>query len=212
MEPSECMLRVYSTALGVLFVFLLTSALSAQAQPDPMPIGSSMPSATLQQAGGGTIQLPNAAGETGTVVIFWSNQCPWVDRYEDRVTDLVNQFQDQGIRFLLVNSNDASAFPQESLEVVRERASDRGYAATYVRDANATLARAVGATRTPHVFVFDENETLVYTGTIDDSPSGPGGVSNRYLANALQAVTAGEEVPTPQTKAFGCTIKFPGSQ
>lgn len=202
------MSRILSTGVGVLFL-LLAGMMPANAQPEPMPIGSSMPTASLQQVDGGTVQLPGAAGESGTTIIFWSNQCPWVERYQDRVVALINQFQPQGVRFLLVNANDASAFPQESLRAMQDVSAN--YPAPYVRDAGAALARALGATRTPHAFVFDADETLVYTGTIDDSPSGPGGVTATYLADALAAITGGGEVPTPQTKAFGCTIKFPNS-
>lgn len=179
----------------------------AAAQPETMSPGAAMPAATLQGVDGQTVQLRNAAGEVGTVLIFWSNQCPWVDRYEGRVRDLVSRFQGEGIRFILVNANDASAFPQESLEVSREEAQN--YEATYVRDEGASLARALGASRTPHVFVFDADQTLVYTGTIDNSPSDANGATETYLADALSALAGGGTVPEAQTKAFGCTIKFP---
>jgi len=188
---------------------LLIGTTPAFAQPEPLPIGSSMPSATLQQTDGTSLQLPSAAGEAGTAILFWSNQCPWVERYEERVVALIDRFQQQGVRFLLVNANDASAFPQESMETMQERASR--YPASYVRDDSAQLAQALGATRTPHAFVFDADATLVYTGTIDDSPSGTAGVTTTYLADALSAIVGGGEVPTPQTKAFGCTIKLPNS-
>jgi hypothetical protein len=201
------MSRLYSTNCPwVVLLLLLLVAAPASAQPEPMPLGSSMPTATLQRVDGTTVQLNNVTGQTGT--LFWSNQCPWVDRYEDRVTEIVQRFQPQSIQFMLVNSNDASAFPQESLQASRERADARGYQAMYVRDEGSALARSLGATRTPHVFVFDADQTLVYTGTIDDSPSGPEGVTKSYLADALEALASGGEVPVPQTKAFGCTIKF----
>jgi len=178
------------------------------AQPEEMPLGSEMPSATLQRVDGTSIQLQRVVGKTGTVLIFWSNQCPWVDRYEDRVQQLVNRFQSQGFQFILVNSNDATAFPQESLEASRQRASQSGYKAVYARDPGSTLARALGASRTPHVFVFDVDRTLVYVGTIDDSPSDPGNVTKTYLADALTALGEGQEISVPKTKAFGCTIKL----
>lgn len=202
------MARFASYRLWVTLPLLLLIATPAAAQMEPMPLGSSMPSATLQRVNGTTVQLSTVAGETGTVLLFWSNQCPWVDRYEDRVMDLVERFQPQSTQFVLVNANDASAFPQESLEASRERSNNRGYQAMYVRDNGSSLARALGATRAPHAFVFDADRTLVYTGTIDDSPSGPEGVTKTYLADVLEALTSGGEVPVPRTKAFGCTIKF----
>lgn len=182
-------------------VLLALWAVPSAAQPETMP------SATLERVDGSSVQLRNIAGENGTVLVFWSNQCPWVDRYEERVQTLVERFQGQGVRFILVNANDASSFPQESLAASRERA-DR-YDATYVRDNEASLARELDASRTPHVFVYDASRTLVYTGAIDDSPSDPSNVSETYLADALTALINGEEVPVAQTKAFGCTIKFP---
>lgn len=190
---------------GFLFgLALLLGAVSPSvAQPDTMP------ATTLERVDGTTVQLANAAGAAGTVVIFWSNQCPWVDRYDGRVQDLIDRFQGEGIAFVLVNANDATAFPQESMDVSREQA-DR-YDATYVRDDDASLARVLGASRTPHVFVYDADRTLVYTGAIDDSPSDAGSVSETYLADALAALTGGGAVPVAQTEAFGCTIKFPNS-
>lgn len=192
----------WGRALLTLVMLALWTVPSA-AQPETMP------AATLERVDGTTIQLSEAAGEAGTVIIFWSNQCPWIDRYENRVQQLVGRFQDQGVAFLLVNANDPSAFPQESLEASNDRAS--GYDATYARDDDASLARELDASRTPHVFVFDDDRALVYTGAIDDSPSDPDNVSETYLADVVEALIEGEEVPTSETNAFGCTIKFPDS-
>lgn len=214
MLPSPIILVVMNP-IGVPFRWMLALALwiglgaPAQAQPEPAPIGSALPEATVERVDGTALQLAEATGSAGTVLIFWSNQCPWVDRYEGRVRALAEQFQPQGVAFILVNANDASAFPQESLQASRERAREQGYLSTYVRDRGATLARALGATRTPHVFVFDDNDGLIYTGTIDDSPSGSEGVTTSYLADALGAMVQGGEPPVARTKAFGCTIKFP---
>lgn len=191
-----------SQGLSALVLAMLW-AVPSVAQPQTMP------SASLQRVDGTTVRLQDVAGANGTVLIFWSNQCPWVDRYERRVQRLVDRFQQQGIQFILVNANDASAFPQESLAASREHAERNNYDATYVRDRGASLARTLGATRTPHVFVFDADRSLVYTGSIDDSPSGAGDVENAYLENVLTALVNGSEVPVSSTKAFGCTIKFP---
>lgn len=163
-----------------------------------------MPDQTLPRAGGGQGSLADLAGSTGTVVLFWSNQCPWVDKYEDRVLALYDQYSGQGISFVLVNSNDPSAFPRESAQA----SAERGYTMPYLMDARSALARAFGASRAPHVFVFDADRSLVYVGTIDDSPGDPGNVQNTYLADALGALVGGGQIPVAKTKAFGCTIKF----
>ena len=64
----------------------------------------------------------------------------------------------------------------------------------YVVDATSDVARAFGATRTPEAFLFDAEGKLVYHGTIDDNAQEPAKVTQRYLDDALQAVSSGKEV------------------
>lgn len=179
---------------------------------EEIPLGSPMPmpDASMTDVRGGQATLDQLSGERGTAVVFWSNQCPWVDRYSDRLVDLSSEYSDAGISFVLVNSNDTEAFPRESAEASREHLQDAGFPSSvaYLSDPSSALAKAFGAERTPHVFVFDENDVLVYVGTIDDSPGDPANVGARYLRSALDATSAGNDVDVTQTKAFGCTIKF----
>jgi thiol-disulfide isomerase/thioredoxin len=193
--------------LGLVLGLALTGAALAQpvaAQPAPAPLGTALPGdvSLTRVADGQSAPLRTLTGATATVVVFWSNQCLWVDKYTDRLAALAGDVE--GAAFVLVNANDAASFPKENLEASREAAPGFG---TYVRDDGATLAQRLGATRTPHVFVFDGGGTLVYTGTIDDSPGDPDNVSQTYLRDALAALAAGEEVPVGQTKAFGCMLK-----
>ncbi len=197
--------------LGMLMLLGSSVAAPIFAQPQEVPLGTEMPTLDqpLTQIDGSSVSLDALTGSTATVILFWSNQCPWVRKYESRVDALVNEFADQDVRFVRVNSNDPSAFPQESLEASREHASEQGYQAPYVRDPNAALAQALGASRTPQVFVFDSTQTLVYTGTIDDSPASGDQVTTSYLRNALTALVQNAQIEVSQTKAFGCTIKYP---
>ena len=198
--------------LSLLIVFALCLSLprTGTAQGQELPLGSDMPSvsASFTTTDGKSVSLPSLMGETATVIVFWSNQCPWVDRYEERVMELASAVQEQGVSFVLVNSNDATAYPQESEEANAERAAANDYSVTYIRDNDAALTRALGASRAPHVFLFDDTSTLVYAGTIDDSPASADNVENAYLRDAIEAVIAGEDVPVAHTKAFGCTLKL----
>lgn len=190
---------------GLAALLLAVGPLSAQAQG--LSLGSPLPSASgLQDVQGGAAELASLAGSNGTVVIFWSNACPWVEQYEERILRLAQQYQEQGVRFVLINSNNASAFPGESLAESKKRAA--GYdGVTYLRDEGGAAAEAFGAARTPHVFVFDSGRSLVYAGAVDDSPGDAQNVQKTYLADALSAITDGGDVPVAQTNAFGCIIK-----
>ncbi len=197
-------MRIFSYIARTLVISaaLLFAALPA-AQAQELPLGSKLPSVSV-----GGQSLPGLAGSQGTVVVFWSNQCLWTGKYADRVKSLAKEFSGQGFNFVLVNANDASAFPQESAEEVQSAASKYPQM-TYFKDASAAAAQAFGAVRTPHVYVFDGNESLVYAGAVDDSPSDPSNVQEPYLENALQALAGGQDVSVAQTKAFGCQLNPP---
>lgn len=191
-----------------LLTVLLLSPLMARAQSGEVSLGISLPLAdrAMPSSNGSTQTLGDLVGSNGLVLIFWSNNCPWVDKYEDRIRDLSSRFS-SGFGFVLVNSNDPVAFPDESIEGIRKRASSSNYGVPYVLDEGSSLANALGATRTPHVFVFDGSNSLVYTGTIDDSPGDPGNVTESFLEDVLTAVAGGSKAPVSRTTSFGCRIK-----
>jgi len=200
--------RLLSLLATLLFAGLFISP-TAQAQEE-LPLGSSMPEAShpLITTDGSEQTLASVRGAGGTLVIFWSNQCPWVDRYEDRVLGLQERAQADDIALVFINSNNASAFPDESREANRDRARAEGYSMPYLKDSEGVVARAFGASRTPHVFLFDAEGSLVYRGAIDDSPGDPESVQENYLLEAVEAVASGDTPATSSTRAFGCTIKL----
>lgn len=185
-----------TTVLGSLFVAPVWAQLPLADRPMPSVDGQ-------------TVTLAQLRGSRGLVIVFWSNRCPWVDRYETRLKELVERYEAQGIAFVLVNSNDPEAFPQESIEASRQQAQRKRYPMPYLKDEGAALARALDASRTPEVFVFDARNRLVYRGAIDDSPGDAANVQQVYLQTALQALLQGQVPETAETGAFGCLIRFP---
>ncbi len=197
----------YSLLLAGALLLALSAPL-ATAQEQELPLASPLPmqDATVQLVGGTTATIGSLAGAKGTVFLFWSNQCTWIDKYTDRVLALYKAYSGQGVNFVLVNANDASAFPQEAASVGQAK----NYPMPYVIDAGSQFARTLGASRTPHAYVFSADKTLRYVGTIDNSPGDPANVQKTYLEDALKTLTQGGDIAEPKTKAFGCTIKFQG--
>lgn len=200
------------TALPRIFPTLaLTVALAAPAfaQGDALEIGARLPLVDRAMPGvSGATSFGQAMGDRGLAVIFWCNTCPWVKKYEGRVVALAREYEAAGFGFIAVNSNDPVGYPDDNVEAMRRQANDGGYPFPYVADEGSEAARAFGATRTPQVFLFDASGTLVYEGTVDDSPSDPAEVEEHYFRDALNQVVAGEPVAVQKTRAFGCTIKF----
>lgn len=197
------------TVATLVFALMATYALPANGQ-DEIALGSQLPMAdrSMSSSTGESLRLADLSGSAGLVLVFWSNECPWVDKYEDRMSALISRFQGAGYGFALINANDPIAFPVEGPAGSRERSQSRRYAIPYLLDDGSALAKALGATRTPHVYVFGADRSLVYSGAFDDSPGDPGNVTESYVADVLQAGAQGTRAGIPRTTAFGCRIKF----
>ena len=202
-------LRTLCRLAPLVLVAVLLRPVAAQ-DGEPLEIGAALPLAdvTLESATGAATSLAAEAGGEGLAVIFWSNTCPWVAKYEDRVLALAEEYVPAGIGIVLVNSNDPADNADEGFDAIRQHATDAGYAIPYLVDEGSRLAQAFGATRTPQVFLFDTTDRLVYEGTVDDSPSDAAQVEEEYFSDAMDQLIAGATIAVQKTKAFGCTIKF----
>ena len=175
-----------------------------------LEIGSTMPLKDLQLAdiSGKNITLANAKGDAGTLVVFSCNTCPWVIHWEDRYVSLANTYAQKGIGMIAVNSNAARFGGEDSLEEMLEHAKNNGYNFPYAQDPESELASAFGATKTPHIYLFNGDDKLVYRGAIDDNAKNAKKVDEPFLANAIDALLAGNPINPQTTKALGCSIKF----
>jgi len=175
-----------------------------------LEIGSAMPLMDHQLANisGNTMTLADAKGDAGTLVVFSCNTCPWVIRWEDRYVSLANTYAPKGIGMIAVNSNAARFGSEDSLEEMVEHAKNNGYNFPYAQDPESELASAFGATKTPHIYLFNGDDKLVYRGAIDDNAKNAKKVDEPFLANAIDALLAGNPINPQTTKALGCSIKF----
>jgi hypothetical protein len=194
--------------LAALIVTAFTAAPGADKQP-PLPIGSTLPTANvpLTATDGAVHTLAQVAGEGGLLVIFGANTCPFVLAWQDRFAPIAARAAAQGIGTIVVNSNEAFRNDDDSPAAMRAHVRTHGYTVPYVMDNGVQVADAFGATRTPEVFLFDGNRTLVYRGSIDDNARNAADVTQPFLLDAIAALSDGD-APDPQvTRSIGCSIK-----
>jgi AhpC/TSA family len=87
--------------------------------------------------------------------------------------------------------------------------TERKIEAPYIAlDATGALGRQFGAFATPSAAIIDASGKFAYLGAIDDSPWGDGTAGNNYVKAALADLQTGKPVTTPQTRAYGCGIKY----
>ncbi len=142
------------------------------------------------------------------VVIVSCNHCPYVIAYEPRMVAIANEYMAKGVGFLAVNANDATRYPDDGMQPMKNRAKERGFPFPYVRDDSQAFVRALGARFTPEVYVFDAERKLRYHGRIDDNHRDLSRVTSHDLRNALDALLTDKDPPVTETTAFGCSVKW----
>jgi peroxiredoxin len=181
---------------------ILSVALPAQAGESPL--GRHVANFQLPDVAGTQRALDDYRDSKLIVLAFLGTECPLAKLYGPRLAKLAEEYEPQGVTFIGVNAN-----LQDSNEEIAAYAQTHAIQFPMLRDSGNTLADAVGAERTPEVFVLDAERKIRYRGRIDDQ-YGVGFVRGEPLRNdlklALDELLAGKEVSTPTTDAVGCHI------
>jgi peroxiredoxin len=171
-----------------------------------LPIGSPGPGFEgLLGTDGQRHGLSSFADRQAIVLIFSSNRCPTAKAYGERMNALQRDFGPRGVQLLAINSNDPGLYPSESYPGMVERAEADSYVFPYLVDEGQRLAKSYGAACTFHVFVLDRERRLRYEGRFDDSRIAEN-VTSHDLRSALEDLLAGQQVRTPMTQPFGCSL------
>ena len=170
-------------------------------------LGAEAPQFDLPGVDGQSHSLDSYADANVLVLVQSCNHCPYVQAWEDRLSAIASDYADRGVRVVAVNSNDAVSHPEDSFEEMQKRSREQGFTFEYLYDEPQAVAQALGAERTPEVFVYDRDRQLRYHGAIDDNRDETG-VSQQYLRDALDALLAGSDPAVAETPAVGCTVKW----
>jgi peroxiredoxin len=172
-----------------------------------LTLGDSLPSFALPATDGETYDT-TMIKDPVLAVIFTCNHCPYAQAYEQRLKEMGDAFSDTGVQFVLINSNDAANYPEDSFENMKKKHKEAGYAFPYCFDEDQSVAKAYGALCTPHCFVFDADRKLKYKGRIDGNWEHPDEVTEHNLHDAITALLKGEEPLIHEANAIGCSIKW----
>jgi peroxiredoxin len=163
---------------------------------------------------GGVRSLGDYSDAEALVVVFMCNHCPYVKHVEEALLETARAYQDEGVQFLGICSNDPERYPDDSFERMTERAREKNYPFPYLHDESQDVARAYKATCTPDFFVFDADRKLAYRGRFDDTRPNQGQeATGRDLKQALDELLREGEVHLEQKPSMGCNIKWkPGKE
>lgn len=197
---------------------LTLSVISALAIAAPatakIATGTNVGDMTVTDSNGVVHNLSDFAGKK--VVLEWTNHgCPYVKKHY--VTGNMQKTQklataDDDTVWLSIISSAPGKQGYVSGTQANELTMSRDAAPTaVVLDPSGEAGRKFSAKTTPHMFIIDEAQTLVYQGAIDDNrsarPAAVNGAKN-YVTAALDDLNSGAKVAESDTAPYGCSIKY----
>ena len=183
---------------------------STEKKPFTLALGDTAPAFRLQATDGKLHRNSDFKDAKVLVVFFTCNHCPYVTGSDEGTRKTAERFEFQGVRFVGINSNSVNTYAEDSFLHMVERMQQHKFPWVYLHDEKQDVARAYGALRTPHFFVFDALRKLVYTGRGVDYPREAAKVKVNDLANAIEETLAGRPVRVPKTNPIGCNVKWDG--
>ena len=175
-----------------------------------LQIGESAPDFRLPATDGKTYALADFASDLVLVIFFTCNHCPYVTGSDEATRKTVEKFTPRGVRFVGINSNSKNTYAEDDFPHMVERMRAEKFPWIYLHDATQEVARAYGALRTPHFYVFDKDRKLIYTGRAVDNPRRAEDSKVHDLDRALEEHLAGNAVTVALTNPIGCNVKWEG--
>ena len=175
--------------------------------------GSSVADMTVVDSTGTTHNLSDFEGQR--IVLEWTNEgCPYVKKHyrTDNMQDLQREATEDGAVWLsVISSAPGKQGHKDNVQVANWKAKHDVASTAVILDEDGTMGRAFAARTTPHMYIIDEDQTLVYQGAIDDNrssnPDTVDGATN-YVREALADLDAGRPVAVTDTQPYGCSVKY----
>lgn len=175
-----------------------------------LPLGTVAPDFNLPDTISGNLYtLKDLASPKGTVIMFICNHCPFVRHVRSKIISLAKVYQEKGVSFIAIGSNDATTYPDDAPEKMGCIGKELDFTFPYLYDETQEVAKSYQAACTPDFYVFDGDLKCVYRGQLDDSrPGNDIPVTGADLRSAIDSLLNGTPVDQNQKPSIGCNIKW----
>ena len=175
-----------------------------------LQLNDKAPDFNLPATDGKTYSLSNFNDADVLVVFFTCNHCPYVIGSDEVTRATADKYSSRGVRFVGINSNSRNTYPEDDFPHMVARMKQHNFPWVYLYDEAQEVALNYGALRTPHFYVFDKEQKLIYCGRGIDTPRDGSKMTVNDLENALDDHLSGRPLRKPLTNPIGCNVKWDG--
>ena len=172
--------------------------------------GEQAPGFSLLATDGKTYSLKDFDKYRYLVVFFTCNHCPYVIGSDEVTRKTAEKYLKKDVGFAAINSNSENTYPEDSFPNMVKRMEQHLFPWVYLYDQTQEIAKAYGALRTPHFYLFNEKRELVYTGRGVDTPRDTSRMTINDLDIALDELTSRKPITVSTTNPIGCNVKWDG--
>jgi peroxiredoxin len=199
-----------------LLIAVTAFAAGALYAADIPPVGSAAPDFSVPDASGNTQSLSHYKGKY--VVLEWFNpECPFVKKHygSDNMQKLQAEYTGKGVVWLTIDSNapgtEGNISPDQAQKIMT---TWKTHQTALLLDPESKVAKLYGAKNTPNMVVINPEGKIVYEGAIDSKATpNPADIptSTNYVKAALDESLAGKPISNPNTRPYGCSVKYKSS-
>jgi peroxiredoxin len=175
-----------------------------------LQLGEQAPDFNLPATDGNIYKLDDFKSSPVLVIFFTCNHCPYVIGSDEVTRKTADKFGPRGVKFVGISSNSIITHPEDDFNHMVARMKEHEFPWLYLYDESQDIARAYGALRTPHFYVFNNARNLIYTGRGVDTPRDTSKMTINDLENAIDEHLGGKPINTPLTNPIGCNVKWEG--
>jgi len=193
-------MKKYSCILNLLLIGLVSALAHAQ-QPDLREFNET------NVVTGENLSLLSFKDSKGIVLLFISNECPYAQYYQGRITSMVEKYAADGISFILVNSHLDN---EESPSGMKRMSDEWDLDIPYLADKSQRLKRTFDIRKSPTAIILkplNEGFSIYYSGRIDNNPLVEGDVKEAYLLDNINSLLANKPAAHPNNRSVGCMIR-----
>lgn len=168
---------------------------------------------SLRNEQGKVINLKDFKGKV--VVLEWLNHgCPFVKKHyvSKNMQSLQKEFTEKGVIWLsIISSAKGKQGHVDAKGASEDKIKHLSLASHILLDETGEVGKKFKAITTPHMFIIDANQKLVYQGAIDSIASTDVedvAKADPFFKNALLDVLAGRKIKNAKNKPYGCSVKY----